>query len=462
VAATEQVERVRRLIDGASQPDGKWGRTTIATMAVSAVARAIIGGIWVALGMAWRLIIRIRLTGAQVAMGAATVLVATMVALFTWYVLPSATVEIVPAVETWSTTVPIIVDPAARKADPIAGRIPGRWIVKEATESGQANATGKRVVPDGKAGGDAVFVNRSDRQIAVPKGTIVSGVGVRFVTQSDIAVPPTLTVGPQKRVGVGRVQVVAEVGGTGGNLDRGKISGIEGSLAGQLDVQNDQQLRGGTERTVVYVTADDRKKLLETVRKGAIDKLAVQVKSLNVDPAKEIAVPLGVVDQPVTIPGAQGSGVIEATFSKGENDEGASVSVTVKARYAVTVFETAAAQIVAQTGATTMLAQQRPGFAPTGGVPRTMTPDIGSTDPVTGQVRVRVRVDAAVAPVVAPSEVRAAIAGRTPDEARMVLARLPGVASYRLEEWPAWPWKQTLPALGWRIGVTTANSAPAT
>ena len=71
----------------------------------------------------------------------------------------------------------------------------------------------------GKAGGDAVFVNRSDRQILVPKGTIVGGSGVRFVTQLDLAVPATQVGGVQKRIGVSRVAVVAEVGGTAGGVD---------------------------------------------------------------------------------------------------------------------------------------------------------------------------------------------------------------------------------------------------
>lgn len=455
-ATTERVERIRRQIDDVAQRAPELGRATGVRMAV-AIIRAVFGATLFVLGASWRLLSGIRLSGAAVVRLGAAATIATGVGAFTWFVVPSATVEIVPATTTWSTTVPVLVDPATRKADPTSGRVPGRWVVKEVTESGQANATGKRVMPDSKAGGDAVFINRSDRQIMVPKGTIVAGSGVRFITQLDVVVPATQIGGIQKRIGVTRVAVVAETGGTAGNLDRGKIATIEGPLNGQLDVQNDQPYRGGTERTIVFVSPDDRRKLLETVQKSAIDKLASQVKALTIDPMKEVAVPLGVVGTPVTIPGAQGPGVIEATFSKGENDEGSSVSVTVRARYAVTVFEIAGAQQVAQAGATTMVAQQRPGFAPIGGVPRTMAPEVGSVDAATGQVQVRVRVDASVAPIVTASDVRAAIAGQTIDDARAALTKMPGIASYRLESWPAWSWKQTLPALGWRIGVATTS-----
>lgn len=456
-AATDQMERVRRPALGAETPDQAVKRAAVVST-VSAAVRATIRALVFVVGAVWRLVARVRLSGVAMVRLGAVAFVAAVIGAFTWFVVPSATIEFVPAVETWSTTLPVVVDPSARKPDAATGRIPGRWVVKEATDTRQASATGKRVVPDGKAGGDAVFTNRSERQVSVPKGTIVSGAGVRFATQMDVVVPPTLTVGPQKRLGVGRVAVIAEVGGTAGNLDRGKIASIEGPLAGQLDVQNDQTLRGGTERTVVFVSADDRRKLLETAQKGAIDNLAAQVKSLSIDPTKEIAVPLGVVGTPITVPGAQGPGVVEATFSKAENDEAASVSVTVKARYAVTVFETAAAQQVALSGATTMLAQQRPGFAPTGAPARAGTPEIGSVDATTGQVQMRLRVDATVAPVVSVSELRSAVAGRPIEEARAVLARVTGIASYRLTSWPEWSWKQTLPALGWRIGVKSATA----
>jgi hypothetical protein len=455
---TDQGERVRRHFGDAAQPASPLRRPTVALMAIAA-GRASVRTLSWATGVTWRRLSGIRLSGAAMARLGAVAITAVAIGAFTWYVVPSATVEIVPVLETWSTTVPAVVDPSTRKADPATGRVPGRWIVKEVTDTRQANATGKRVLPDGKAGGDAVFTNRSERQISVPKGTIVAGAGVRFATQLDIVVPPTLTVGPQKRFGVGRAQVIAEVGGTAGNLDRGKIATIEGPLSSQLDVQNDQPLRGGTERTVVFVSADDRRKLLETAQKGAIESLATQVKSLTIDPTKEVAVPLGVVGTLVTIPGVQGPGVVEASFSKSENDEAASVSVTVKARYAVTVFESAVAQQVALVGATTMVAQQRPGFAPTGAVARTGTPEIGSVDPASGQVQVRVRVDTTVAPIVSVADVRAAIAGRPIDEARETLTRMSGIASYRLASWPGWSWKQTLPALGWRIRLTTATAA---
>lgn len=408
-----------------------------------------------AVATSWRALAGVRLSAAAwQGLGAAGAVVA-IGGLFTWHVVPSASVEIVPVVEAWSAAVPVIADPGARKVDPATARIPGRWIVKEASETGQAPATGKRVIPDGRAGGDAVFVNRSERQVTVPKGTIVTGAGVRFATQSDVTVPATVSTGALRRIGVARVQVVAETGGPAGNIERNKLATIEGAFVEKVNVQNDQAMRGGTERTITFVSADDRRRLLEAVQRVALEKLSSQVRTLTVDPAREVVVPLGMTGTPVALPGSPGMAAIDATFTRGENDEAASVSATVKARYAVTVFEAAAAQQVAQSGVPALVARQRPGHAPVGDAPRPATPEVGSGDPATGQVQLRVRVEAGVAPVVTASTVRDALAGKPADEARMILGRMPGVASYRLDQWPGWAWKTDLPWLGWRIGVAT-------
>ncbi|MSQ43053.1 MAG: hypothetical protein EXR45_02405 [Chloroflexi bacterium] len=386
--------------------------------------------------------------------------VSVLFGMFVWYVVPAATVDIVPVVETWSTTMSITIDPGARKADPVNGRIPGKWIVKEVTETAQVPTSGKRTVPDWRATGDVVFVNRSNKAITVPKGTIVLAGSQRFATQADFVVAGTTFSGTQRRSGFTKMQVQAVVGGPAGNVEKQQIVAIEGPLAGQLDVQNDVPLRGGTERAITFVSADDRRRAQENAQKSATDKLASQVKSVSIEPQKEVAVPL-------TTPGATGIGpggmmsVSEVTFSKNENDEATSVQATVKVRYAVTTFALADVQELAQGAVINRIAQERPGFAAVTGTARVQTPDVGSFETVTGQVQVRAKATASVVPVFNASDIRAAISGLTPDEARAHLRSLSGAASTRLEAWPEW--KSTLPRIGWRISVTTRSpngSAP--
>ena len=166
---------------------------------------------------------------------------------------------------------------------------------------------------------------------------------------------------------------------------------------------------------------------------------------------------------PLTTPGATGIGpgglisVSEVTYSKNENDEATSVQATVKVRYAVTTFALADVQELAQGAVVNRIAQERPGFAAVAGTARVQTPEVGSFETVTGQVQVRARATASVVPVFSASEIRAAITGLTPDEARAYLRMLSGAASTRLEAWPEW--KSTLPGIGWRISVTTRSPA---
>ena len=459
-AIGEVVSGIRQVIEtgiGSNQVrNARRSAPRIATVALSLVWTAVVGTLrWVFRLLGWLGVGLVRLP-APVQRGlVAFAGVAGLVGMFVWYVFPSATVEIVPDVDTWSTTMPITIDPGARKADPVTGRVPGKWIVKEVTETAQLPASGKRTVPDGRATGDAVFVNRSDKAITVPKGTIVLAGSQRFATQVDVVVAGTTFTGASRRFAVSRVPIQAIAGGVAGNVEKQQIVAIEGTLAGQLDVQNDVALRGGTDRAITFVNPDDRRRAQENAQKSAIDKLAAQVKSVSIDPQKEVAVPL-------TTPGASPIGpggmmsVSEVTYSKNENDEATSVQATVKVRYAVTTFALADVQELAQGAVINRIAQERPGFAPVTGTARVHTPEVGSFETVTGQVQVRARATAWVVPIFNASDIRAAISGLTPDDARTYLRSLTGAASTRLEAWPEW--KSTLPGIGWRISVTTRSS----
>ena len=458
-AISEAVSGIRQAIEtgiGSNQVrNARRSAPRIATVALSLVWTAFVVPLrWLFRLLSWLGVGLIRLP-APVQRGlVAFAGVSVLIGMFVWYVVPSATVEIVPVVDTWSTTMPITIDPGARKADPVTGRVPGKWIVKEVTETAQVPTSGKRTVPDGRATGDALFVNKSDKAITVPKGTIVLAGSQRFATQVDVVVAGTTFTGASRKFAFSRVPIQAIAGGAAGNVERYQIVAIEGTFAGQLDVQNDVALRGGTDRAITFVNPDDRRRAQENAQKSATDKLASQVKSVSIDPQKEVTVPL-------TTPGATPIGpggvmsVSEVTYSKNENDEATSVQATVKVRYAVTTFALSDVQELAQGAVINRIAQERPGFAPVTGTARVQTPEVGSFETVTGQVQVRARATASVVPVFNASDIRGAISGLTPDDARTYLRSLTGAASTRLEAWPAW--KSTLPGIGWRISVTTRS-----
>ena len=385
------------------------------------------------------------LPGARIALPA---LAALAVLWLLWTAVPSASVRLVAAPEAWSTTLALQVDPELKKADLAGGRLPGRSVSKELSETAQAPASGRRIVPDGAASGQVVFINKTDKQVTVPRGTVVQAGQVRFQTKADLAVAATVAAGLQQRVGMGRVDVVATGGGPAGNVDRYQINRIEGPLATTLDVQNDAATRGGTERQVPFVTAEDRRRLQESLQASLSERLLQQVKAQLPAPEKETVVPWS----------GQNPQVLEAVFSKAADEEGAAVSLTLKLRYGATVFGNDAYNAAVKQLAAGRLKETKPGFEV---VPETVRPEPPELNGVeaNGVVRLTGLASATVRPRLDGGELRSALSGRAAGEARSYLAGLPGVVDAEVTTWPGWLGR--MPALGARIGVTVEAAAPA-
>jgi hypothetical protein len=381
---------------------------------------------------------RVRLNTSPAIVVAGTVIVALTVALY-----PSASITVVPTAEQLQIELPIVVDPTAKKIDVSAGRLPGRTVSREMSETATAPATGKKSVPDGKAAGEVVLLNRSESALSVPKGTVVLAGSVKFATQGDVTVAPSRRAGAAQTFGMATVKVQAVTGGPSGNVDRNKIDKIDGPLSASITVQNTAALRGGTERQMTYVTEDDRRRLQDRLFQSLSDKVMQQVK-------KEL--PAGDKETAVAWSG-QNPAVVDSTFSKAAEEEAQSVSLTLKVRYGATVFANDAYnQIVkerAQAGAGTL----RPGLTIVRESVQAEPPAVASVD--NGMVRLVGRVRATATPHVDPAALRSALAGRPVAEAREALAQLQGLAGYELSvrnPLPG-PFAGRMPALGWRIGV---------
>jgi hypothetical protein len=373
---------------------------------------------------------------------------AALVALsLAWAVVPSARVHLVPAAEAWSTPLVVEVDPTLKVPDAGAGRLPGRSVSKEISETATAPATGRRVVPDAPATGQVVFINKTDKPVTVPRGTVVLAGPVRFLTRGDVTVAASVAAGLQRRVGMGRVDVAAAQGGPAGNVDRYQISRTEGPLAASLDVQNDAPTRGGTEKQVAFVTAEDRRRLQESLQRTLTDRLLQQVKGQLPAPDKETAVPWT----------GQNPQVVEAVFSKNAEEEAPNVSLTLKLRYGVTVFGNDAYNAMARQIVARRLGETKPGYEVVPDLVRPEPPAVVAVEQ--GIVRLAGRAGATVRPRLDPGAVRGALANRPAAEAKSYLDNLPGVAAYDLQTWPGWLGR--LPWLGLRIGVSVGPPAPA-
>jgi hypothetical protein len=179
---------------------------------------------------------------------------------------PSATVSVVPAREPIGVSVWVEADPSTRMVDWERLRMPARVVQIEVVDRGEVETTGITNVADEQAGGTVLFVNATQREVAIPPDTIVStsaGTPVRFRTVQQAAVPPR---------GRARVSVQALEPGPGGNVRANLINRIEGGLAASLRVTNEQGTGGGTTEQVRRVTHGDKQRVSDLLVTKLIQK----------------------------------------------------------------------------------------------------------------------------------------------------------------------------------------------
>ena len=198
---------------------------------------------------------------------------------------PSAQVELKPVTDTFNETFAFVADPGIRKPDVEAGLIPARKVRMEVTGKGSIPTTAKKDVPDAKATGTVIFINRTAEEVLIPKGTVVgtsTGVNVRFTTVETATLPAAY----QSRV---EVPIVAIDPGPMGNVDAYLINRVEGILGLKVQVINPAPTTGGTVKQVNFVTKADRERLkgivLQKLHQQALQTLQEHL------PQDEIVIP---------------------------------------------------------------------------------------------------------------------------------------------------------------------------
>ncbi len=357
-------------------------------------------------------------------------LIVALLLLFTLYVLPAATVTLVPGQEPITVSVRIIADPTIDAPDYIENRLPARLIETNIEERGTSRTSGARQKATDKATGTVTFSNLGTTPVRIPSGTIVatrSGTPVNFRTTNSVELPG----------GVGqRVDAFIEAVEPGGqgNVLPNTITTVSGALRFRVRVTNRNGTFGGGSRLVSVVTQEDKDKLLQETKARAEAK-AVQQLAEGLEPGEWLP------------PESVQTYVIAQTFV-GFNDEEAeqvdlSLRMLVQGTTVEDNFSTQAALNAlreavpprAQLVADTLLFQREPGAKAIGrSVEYTMTASAQYVIPID------------------PTDVRSLIAGLTPTAAidalqrQWPLARSPEI--YRDPEI-----LPTLPTLGSRIQV---------
>lgn len=171
---------------------------------------------------------------------------------------PQATVTIVPTGGTLEQLVQLTADPSIELVDEEAARIPARLIRKEVKGQAQVSTLARKDVPDVKATGQVVFINRTNEPVEIPQGTIVAtsaGTIIKFATVEKITL--AAGVGSTARVGIEALDP-----GPSGNVGPFLINRVaDAALALKVRVTNDQPTEGGSVKQVGVVTTADKGRL---------------------------------------------------------------------------------------------------------------------------------------------------------------------------------------------------------
>ncbi len=178
---------------------------------------------------------------------------------------PWASIVLKPAPETTAVTLNLSAHPGIDKPDLGLGVVPARYVEVLVEDTVYVPATGRRMAPSAHAKGTVVFTNRIDQEVRIPKGTRVStstGQAITFRTTEEATLPP-------ERGARVEVPIEAEKPGPRGNVRAFTITQVSGPLALQVSVINPAPTTGGGVQQVAVVTQRDK----ETAHREAIRQL---------------------------------------------------------------------------------------------------------------------------------------------------------------------------------------------
>ncbi len=184
--------------------------------------------------------------------------------------LPQAEIRYTPQTRVQDVLINVHAGPAIPAPD-LTGAVPAHW--RRITVEGRQTipVSGSVRLPDQLASGEATFTNLTDQPIDIPLGTVARPAGER-PARFAVARSGRLPAGPGTTVNL-PVQALAP--GEAGNLPAGSLIALEGRLGTQVSVENARPTRGGADRQEPAATAEDRRRLAETLRQ-ALEQTARQ------------------------------------------------------------------------------------------------------------------------------------------------------------------------------------------
>ncbi len=170
---------------------------------------------------------------------------------------PSARIELSPFAQLVETTLQLRADPGINRLNRAEAAVPAKKIRMELSGKGSIPTSAQKYVPDQKASGTVVFINKTAQEVTIPPGTVVStstGENVKFTTVNTVTLPAFF----QSQA---EAEIVAVDPGPQGNVGAYLINRVEGVLAFKVQVYNPSPTSGGTLKPVNVVTREDKERL---------------------------------------------------------------------------------------------------------------------------------------------------------------------------------------------------------
>jgi len=172
------------------------------------------------------------------------------------YAVPRATIILRPETIEARALPQLVVDPSLDVVDYDGRAIPGRVIELKRSWSEDISTSGSTIVPVSRARGRVILVNKTDRAVPVPAGTLLSTSdgSVTFQTAIDLRMLGVVS-------STAEIEVFAMEAGPQGNVPADSITRIADDLTADLDVSNPEAMSGGELRQVAAVAEEDRARL---------------------------------------------------------------------------------------------------------------------------------------------------------------------------------------------------------
>ncbi len=367
----------------------------------------------------------------------APIIVLAIVAGILMYVLPTATVTLVPVEQSISAD---LVYGLATPGKTYDVTIQPVSVSHTTTFDKKIATTGERFVADGTATGNVLLTNSAVQPVTVPAGTAMTGKnGMKYVTQKDVTVPAADPFGSLS-FGSATVAVAASAAGTDGNTDAGTIIG---QLNSGIFFNNHDAITGGTMKRIAVVSQAD----IDALKKAAEADLSSRSQS---EFAASIAEGMQVV------PNSQTTSDPTYQYSLKAGQDGTDVSIHATQTVTAQVFDPGKLNALAKDEAARQLASK----VGSNEIILSDTVTIGDPVALPGGTSFSRRASAQTRAVISTDEqarLEQQIIGKDETAAEAIIKSMKDVASYNIVLKPDWLPKR-MPQLNSHVKIVVSSS----